>query len=251
VVPFVDQTHVVGVVGEAVAQDQVDVGLVAQDDLVEQADGELGKLDRVLPGLEDFVALLAVHPLAHPPGEGPDGMDRFAGHHLDELVAGAPHLDDLAADLDAHLVDDAQDVALGRRGVRPHDEVRPAQGVEMGRVVGHVEDSVEKLPQELGRAGQVDVIDRVAGLGRGHHVRFRTDAANARRDPRHLLDRTADAELLEAAEFRDLEIGVGNVALVVEDDGDLAVTFEPGDGIDGDRFHLTRLPTSDPARLKR
>jgi hypothetical protein len=146
VVALVHEAHVIGVVGEAVTQDQVDVGLVAEDDLVEEADGELGELDRVLPGLENLVALLAVHPLAHPPGESADGVNGFAAHHLDELMAGAPHADDLAADFDADLVDDAEDVALGRRGVRAHDEVRPAQGVKMGGVVGDIEDDVKKLP---------------------------------------------------------------------------------------------------------
>ena len=80
---------------------------------------------------------------------------------------------------------------------------------------------------------------------------LRADAADAGRDPRHLLDRPADAELLEAAELRDLEVGVRDVPVVVEEDGDLAVAFEPGDRIDGDGLHLTRLPTSEPARPNR
>lgn len=37
------------------------------------------------------------------------------------MLVDEAHLDSLAADLDAHLVDDTQDVALGRRGVRAHD----------------------------------------------------------------------------------------------------------------------------------
>ena len=250
-VALIDQPHIVGVVGERVAQDQVDIGLVPEDDLVEEADGELRELDRVLAGLDDFLVLLAVHALAHPAGNGPDGMDRSAGHHLDELVASAAHLDDLAADLDADLVDDAQDVALGGRGVGAHDKVGPSEGVEMGRVIGHVKNDIQQLPQDFGRVGQVDMIDGVTGLGRGHHVRLRTDTADPGRDAAHLLDGTADAELLETAELGDLEAGVRDIPVVVQENGDLSVAFEPGDGIDGDRFHLTRLPMSEPARPNR
>ena len=41
----------------------------------------------------------------------------------------------------------------------------------------------------------------------------------------------------KAAEFRDLHVGVGHVALLVEEDVDLAVAFQPRNGVDGDAFH--------------
>ena len=46
-----------------------------------------------------------------------------------------------------------------------------------------------------------------------------------------------DAELLEAAELRDLQVGVGDVPLLVEEDVDLPVAFETGDGIDRNPLH--------------
>jgi hypothetical protein len=52
-----------------------------------------------------------------------------------------------------------------------------------------------------------------------------------------------DAEFLEAAQFGDLQVGVGHVALVVQKDVDLAVTFQPRDGIDGNAFHGLRPST--------
>jgi len=51
-------------------------------------------------------------------------------------------------------------------------------------------------------------------------------AADARRDARQLLDGTADAEALEAAQLGDLEIDVGDLAGVVDEDLDLAVALE-------------------------
>ena len=62
----------------------------------------------------------------------------------------------------------------------------------------------------------------------------RADAADARHDRRHLVERAALAELLEAAELGDVEVGVGDLAGVVEVDGDLGVALDAGDRVDDD-----------------
>ncbi len=54
---------------------------------------------------------------------------------------------------------------------------------------------------------------RAQRLGRGHVTGFRADTADPVRQIRHLLGRTRHAEPLEAAEFRDLKIGVGHLAV--------------------------------------
>ena len=122
-----------------IAQDQVNIGLVAQDDVIEGFQAELGELDRPAAHLLDFLALFFGDALGQAAGDGGAGMDLAPADHLDHGVAVLAHLDDLAADFQPDLVDDAQDVALGNRGIRPHDEVRAAQGIEMGGVVGAVE----------------------------------------------------------------------------------------------------------------
>ncbi|MCU0508608.1 MAG: hypothetical protein MUC34_09410 [Anaerolineae bacterium] len=68
-------------------------------------------------------------------------------------------------------------------------------------------------------------------------MRFGADAADAVRNHRHLFDRPADGELLEAAQLGNLEVGVGNVPFVVQEDGDFAVALEARDWIDGDALH--------------
>ncbi len=83
------------------------------------------------------------------------------------------------------------------------------------------------------------MVERVQGFGGGHVMGFGTDAADAVGDARHLFRGPPHAELLEAAQFGDLEVGVGDIALVVEEDLDLAVSFQAGDGIDSDAFHNT------------
>ena len=75
-------------------------------------------------------------------------------------------------------------------------------------------------------------------------VRLGTDAADARRQVGHVLGEPTDAELLEAAQLRDLQVGVLHLAFVVEEDVDLAVPLQPGDGIDGDPGHHVLLSTA-------
>ena len=175
--------------------------------------------------------------LVMPPGTPGAGMDAPTADDLDDAVAGLAGVDDLAADLGADLLDHAEDVALGLGGIRPHDQVRSAEHVEVRGVVGHVEGVVEQLAQHAPGARRRHVVDGVGGLGRGHVVCLRADAADAVGQRRHVLHRSAHAEGLEAAQLGDLEVGVLDVPGVVEEDLDLAVTLQTCDGIDGDACH--------------
>ncbi len=107
----------------------------------------------------------------------------------------------------------------------------------MRGVVGHIEGVVEELTQHPAGARRRDVVDRVGSLGGGHVVCLGTDTADAVRQCWHVLDGTSDAEGFEAAQLGNLEVGVLDVPLVVEEDLDLAVTLQTRDGIDGDACH--------------
>ena len=168
-------------------------------------------------------------------------MDRAAADRLDQMVAVATHLEDLAGDVHADLLDHAQDVPLGRRGVGADDEIGSAQRVKVGRVVRGVEDAVEKLAELLGRRRRIDVEHAVQGLGGRHVMGLRANAADPRRQVRHLFRRPADAEFFEAAKLGNLQVGVGHFPLVVEEDVDLAVTFQPRDGINRYTLHNALL----------
>ena len=141
------------------------------------------------------------------------------------------------ADLGPDLLDHAEDVALGLGGIGSHDQVGPAEHVEVRGVVGDVERVVEQLAQHAPGSRRGNAVDRVGRLGRGHVMGLRADAADAVGQRRHVLDRSAHAERLEATQLRDLEIGVLDVTGIVEEDLDLAVTLQARDGIDGDACH--------------
>src|ERR1017187_7360778 len=69
-----------------------------------------------------------------------------------------------------------------------------------------------------------------------------TDAADARGDPRHLVKRAALGELLETADLRHLEPRVGDVAGVVQLDGDLGVAFNAAHRLDRNALHRRSYP---------
>ena len=101
---------------------------------------------------------------------------------------------------------------------------------------------VQQLAQLARRGRGLHAVAAVDGLGGGHVVRLRAHAADARRYARQLFDRPADAEALEAAQLRHLEVDVGDFAGVVDEDLDLAVTLEPGDRVDAYLFHVRPSP---------
>ena len=121
----------------------------------------------------------------------------------------------------------------------------------MRGVIGDVEGVVEQLSQHAPGTRHGDAVDCVGGLGGGHVMRLRADAADAVGQGRHVLHRTADTERFEAAQLRDLEVRVLDVACVIKDDLDLAVTLEASDGIDADTCHDRPPWSSEAARLKR
>ena len=103
---------------------------------------------------------------------------------------------------------------------------------------------VQHAPQLRRRMRNPDGHDGLACLGRGNQVRDRANAADARHQARHLVERAAFGELLKAAHLRHVEVRVLHLALAVQLDGDLAVSFQARYGIDGDRLahKLTASP---------
>lgn len=110
-------------------------------------------------------------------------------------------------------------------------------------MVADEKGAVRQFADHARRRGQLYLVDGIAGLGRGHVVGRGAHAADALGDARHLFDRPPLAKGLKAAKLGHLKIGVGYVTLVIDENGDLAVAFQPCDGVDIDSLHS---PTSRP-----
>ncbi len=143
VVVLVNRTHVVRAVNVGVILDQINIGFVAKDDLIEQLDGEFSKLDCVASESFNFLPLLLADSPANPSGEAPVGVDRSAADHLDQVMAVSAHFKHLAGNVHADLIDDPQDVPLGYWRIGSHHEIRTAKCVEVRGVVRGVEKAVE------------------------------------------------------------------------------------------------------------
>src|SRR5208283_757971 len=73
--------------------------------------------------------------------------------------------------------------------------------------------------------------DRVARLCGREQVAHRADAADSSGDARHLAERAALAELLEAPEFHDVELRVRHLAVVAKVYADLGVALDARDRV--------------------
>ena len=82
-------------------------------------------------------------------------------------------------------------------------EVEERQGVRL-----HQLREVHQPAELIGRRRDGDAEQLVAGLGGSEQVADRADAAGARREGRHLAVGAALAELLEATELGQVELGV-------------------------------------------
>jgi hypothetical protein len=96
---------------------------------------------------------------------------------------------------------------------------------------------IEKLPKLFCRPRRISLVNSVYGLTRGQMVCRRSDAADPGNDPGKNFYRSSHAEDFESSQFRDLEIGIFNIPLVVQENLDLAVSFQSGDRINRYRFH--------------
>jgi hypothetical protein len=81
-------------------------------------------------------------------------------------------------------------------------------------------------------------------------VGFRADAADTLGYLGHILGWSALAKFLETPEFRNLEIGIGYTAILVEKNGNLAMTFKASNGINYYSLHfILALLSSESGRL--
>jgi hypothetical protein len=170
-----------------------------------------------------------------------------ADQALDLLRLG-PRLDRRHHHLEAHLRSDPEHVSDRGIGIGAEQEIRRREREEMGDVTVDVVRLVVHVAELDRERRHLPPEAAVHGLCACHVVARRADPADAGHDPRQLLDGPADDEPLEAPQLGDLQVAVRHRALVVEEDLDLSVSFEPRDRIDGDRSaHQRKLLWSNDA----
>ncbi len=194
---------------------------------------------------QDAVAKLRRHGCIHAAGHRPGGVNALLRQSFDDLQAELAQFDAQARQLGI-LLDHADHVALGGIGVHAEQQVGRGEIEEAEGVRLHVLRAVQQLAQLARHGRDAHRQNGVAGLGRRQQVADRADAANAGGDAGHLVERPPLGELLESAHLGDVELRAGDMAIVVQMDRDLCVSFDPAYRIDHDSLHCTLLIQTSP-----
>src|SRR5579863_1544193 len=182
---------------------------------------------------QNLVAFIGGKRLGDAAGYHPSGVNAFVAEQFDDALTEAAQADAGAAEFRVGR-GETDDVAHLGIGIHAQQQVGGGEIEEAERVRLHHLRQVQHAPQLRGGMRNAHGHDGLAGLSRGDEMRDWADAADPRHEARHLVERPAFAEALEAAHLRDMKVRILDFALVVELDGDFAVSFKACDGIDGD-----------------
>jgi hypothetical protein len=117
-------------------------------------------------------------------------------------------------------------------------------------MVSYVESAIKELTQLFGSAGWLDMKQVIQGFGCCHVMRLRADSADTLGYLGHILGRASFGKFLKSPELRNLEINIGYTAIVFEKDGNLAMAFKAGNGINCYPLHyILALLSSESGRL--
>ena len=207
---------------------------IAQEDPLHELHRRFGPGDHRVAVSQQIVALLGGEGLVDAAGDGAGAVDALAGGDADDLLTVLAQQHPLFGDV-GMVLDDADEVAVGDGVIEAEQQVRRGQVEEMQGV------GLEGLAQvheaaDLVRRGRefIDADQLVGGLGGGQMMADRADAAQALHQHRQFPVGPALDEFLEAPELDDVQAGLVDAPVGVLQQGDLAVTLDPGQGIDGD-----------------
>ena len=222
---LVDQTHVVGLQLIGIMEDQVKIIFISQNDIFKQRQGELRKLNGIVSRLLDPFSLFKGDPSRYAAGQTPFGMRRLAKKEFDNLSISFSHLNNLGPDLLPHLLNNTEDIPVGRIGIRTDHEIRRCQKEKVNVVVFNVKGVEFELSNKLCGVCGHHIVEIVEGLRCGHMMGGWTHAADVGHDSCHFLGRSSNAESFEASEFGHLPEGVLHIPLFIQEDLYLSMTL--------------------------
>ena len=135
VVVLVHRAHVADLDLVHIAGDQLHILVVFQHHILKDLEGQLAQPHQLLGPLLDLLALLLVELLGPAAGDGCHRMVGLTTEEFKDLHRQTATAQDLTADIGAHCVDQANDVAHGGIGLRADDKVRQPQSIENHRVI--------------------------------------------------------------------------------------------------------------------
>ena len=207
---------------------------VAQRVFARQRDGLTAPGQHLVEVGEQEVALGQRQILVDASGNRAGAVDLLSRRGPDDLLTELAHLHALERETGV-LLDDTDDVAFRDRSVETEQQVGRREVEEM-QGVGLKDLPVVHQAAHLlaGRRQLVDAKNAIHSLRRAEMMAHRTDSAQALHQHRELPERATLDEALETPELDDVQPGAQYAMVVVEEDGDLAVSLDPGERLDHD-----------------
>ena len=197
--------------------------------------GPLGDVETFIDQLQHVIAFLLGERFAHAARHDPGRMHLLAAQHLDDRLADLPESNAFAGQLrmpEHH----AEDVAFGRVAIPTQQQIGRRQVEKRQRVGLRHLGQVHDPPQFHGHFGNPHAQQRIARLGGRQQMAHRADPAGAGRQRRHFPVRPPFAEFLETPELGQVELGILDLARIVQLERDARMTFDPRDRFDRNRL---------------
>ncbi len=216
------------------------VFLVGEINGLNQADDFVRPGDHLVDVLQQIVTVFDAQGFVHAAGDRSRAVDALAADAADDLLAEFAQLHAFQARFGkARIAQHTDDIAVGGVILEAEQQIGRGQVKEMQGVGLQSLAQMHQPAQLLGRRGELVHADQlVHGLGGGEVVAHRADAAQALHQHRQLPVRTALDETLEAPEFDDVQAGLLDAVVFVQQQADLAVAFHPGHRVDDDALEV-------------
>ena len=118
-----------------------------------------------------------------------------------------------------------------------------AQGVRLHKLA-----AVEDFPQQRRGLRDADAHNGIAGFGGSQQVADGADSADARRDGRHLVVRTALGEFFKSPHLGYVQLGTRHLAAIIKLDRNFGMALDAGYGVDRDFLHVSFSSRQQAAR---
>ena len=141
-------------------------------------------------------------------------MNAATAQHFYGMVVAFAAVDHLHADFNPDLMDHTEDVAFGWRCLRSDHKIGSTQSVKVYRMVCDIKCHVEQLADFLSHRRGFYMVESIQCFRCSNVMCFRTDTADTVCYPRHFLSRSSHTKLFEAAQLRNLEVYIINIALI-------------------------------------
>jgi hypothetical protein len=156
----------------------------------------------------------------------------FSSQQLEYPDSQSAFAQDLAPEFGSHFVDESDNVSFGRRGLRSDNVIRKSKGVQDDRMVLDIVGIEKHLPELATGGSGFDTEDLVRGFHGCGEMNASADAADGGHGAGNLLQGHALEEFFIPAKLNDLEKGVVDISIVIQEDGYFAMTLQTGNGID-------------------